>query len=431
MSLFMKIFPLHLILVSTLLLSAAQSASAITREAAIEYALEHSEAVKMALESAHAIRGEADQATAFTLPQANMEAGYLEMGDNVPDSPFPIPGYPEREISAQIGLNQLLYAGGRIKKSWKLKDRLYEQADLTAESGARDVKGAVRSRFNGVLYQKASVAILFDRVEQRLTELEDARDLREVGMVTSLDVRQANLNLNLARDELSAAQAAHQDRLIAFNLSMGRSVQEELWAPDGSLQDIPDLSGLIERLQAAMGEADLLDIGLARKEAQTTGLQYEIAEGERFPSLMLVSSAKSSGEEVDGMDESWALGLQLQWNAFDGGLIRSRMATRRAQHRRAQANLTRAQKEIDGQIESIIVNIRSLENRVRLQQEAVALSKENYEDARGHYRAGTITLTRMGEFNLNYAEARFNLLRIYFLLWEKITDAAAILEPAA
>jgi len=96
--------------------------------------------------------------------------------------------------------------------------------------------------------------------------------------------------------------------------------------------------------------------------------------------------------------------------------------------KKTEESLSQTKKLLAGEIETVGVNIESLKQRISLQQEAVELSRENYEDARGHYRAGMITLTRFGEFNLSYAEARFNLLRIFFLRREQLTRAEALLE---
>ncbi|MBW2368833.1 MAG: TolC family protein, partial [Deltaproteobacteria bacterium] len=94
----------------------------------------------------------------------------------------------------------------------------------------------------------------------------------------------------------------------------------------------------------------------------------------------------------------------------------------------AGENLTRKKKELAGEVERIDFNAVALKERAEIQQETVALSRDNYKDARAQYRAGTITLTRLGDFNLAYAEARFLLLRVYFLQQELNSDVLALLE---
>jgi outer membrane protein TolC len=401
-----------------------QFSFAITREAAVQYALENSEAVRMVMESAAALRAEGEQITAFTNIQLNLNAAHFELGDNKAENPF-MPS-PDRDISAEAQISKLIFAGGRIWKSRDLAGNFNKQADIAEQSGKRDIKKQVQAAFDAVLYQQAVLDILKDRLEQRQNELEDAQDLKDAGMVTSLDVRQAKLSLNVSQDQLEEGQAAYREALISFNLAMGRSGEEELLIPEGNLSDVPNLQAMLNLLKTSLSENDLLDLKSAATQADAARLNYEMAKGEVLPEVALVASGKSSGEALDEMNESWTVGVHAQWDFLDGGLIQGKTASAKAEMQKAKENLTRTQKSLAGDIEILDVNIRSLEDRIRLQQETVELSQKNYEDARGHYRAGTITLTRLGEFNLSYAEARFNLLRLFFLQRQQWIRAEAM-----
>lgn len=407
----------------------AQAAPAVTLEEAVGYALEHAEAIRISRESAAALRSQGRQRTAFTRPQVQVDAEWLELWDNAPENP--LFESPEREISAQASASQLLWAGGRIWDGRRLERSLGREADLMVAASERDIREAVRLAFDAVLFHRASVAILKDRQEQRRAELADANDLWEVGVVTHLDVRQAKLNLNFASDALTSGQANLEDALIGFNLAIGRPVEAARWSPEGELTDVADPARIVGRLRAARGDGDLLDLRARKARAASAGAAREMAKGERWPELRAVTSLETSGEEWDDTDESWAVGVQGHWNVWDGGLTRRRRLESEADLRRAQAELRRTQKALVAEIDRIIVDIRSLAGRIGLQKEAVTLSQENYNDARGQYRAGTITLTRLGDFNLNYAEARFNLLRLYFLLREQLTRAEAVMAGAA
>ncbi len=401
---------------------------AITREASVEYALEKSEAIRITTESANVLRGESQQATAFTKPQVTLNGAYTEMGDNKAESPIPYLNSPDRNIAGEVTASQLLYAGGRIWRTLELGQNLNQQADIRETSGKRDIRKQVRMAFDAVLYQDAAIAILRDRLSQRQAELEDANDLRDAGMVTPLDVRQAKLNVNFAENELKSGEAAYQEALINFNLAIGRSGDDELLAPEGDLRNVPNLNAVLTSLDTALSEQDFLDVESAKTAAEAARLNYKIAHGQGLPEVLFVSTGKSDGEESDEMDESWTAGVQVRWNLFDGGLVRAKKASAQAEMQQATENLSRTRKGMAGEVEKIRVNIRSLEERIMLQQEAVELSQKNYEDARGHYRAGTITLTRLGEFSLSYAEARFNLLRLFFLQREQLISAEALLE---
>ncbi|QTA79135.1 Outer membrane efflux protein [Desulfonema limicola] len=398
---------------------------AVTREAAIQYALEKSEDIKIAYQKSENMKAGARELAAFTKPQINMIGSHMEMGDNAEENPFF--ETPERNISASIEASQLLYAGGRIWNSLDLEKNLYNQADLIYAFEKRDIIKNVKSAFDSVLLEQALLDILKDRLMQRRNELEDAKDLRDVGMVTSLDVRQAQLNLNVTNDELKSAQASYESALINFNLAAGRQANTDLWIPEGKLDNIPDINEILEKLMQALSGENLLDINSLKTKVEASHLNYKITQGAKLPELALVSSLKSSGEKWDNTDESWNIGLQLNWNVFDGGSIRAKTASARSELNIAKENLNKTRKGIAGTVEKISIHIKSLEERILLQKQAVKLSRENYEDARGQYRAGTITLTSLGEFNLVYAETRFILQRLYFAQRDVLTQAEALL----
>jgi outer membrane protein len=411
-------------LLTSLFLCPAAS-HAVTLEEAIGMALE-AEAARSAAYESDAIEADARARSAFTLPQVSVGGSYLRMDTNAQESPFV--QFPDENLTGRAEASQLLWAGGRITNSRRLKKDLYEKSLLTGRARVRDIKRDVRLAFYGVLYRKSLVDILTSRVLQREDELEDARALRDVGVVTSLDVRQAQLLRNTSLDDLRAQEAEYEAALIEFNLVLGRSGGGELLLPDGELIRAPGLDTLLEASKVALAEEELLELRAARNELSSTRHEKKITTGEFLPEIALVSTAESVKEGIFQEGESWTAGVQLRWNIFDGGLKRAKRAAADANLKIAGENLSSESKRMAGLVRNMEVRVRVLDERIDLQEEALALSEENYADARGHYRAGTITQTRLGEFNLAYAEARFNLKRLYFLERQLLAEIQALLE---
>ncbi len=423
-----KVFVISIIFEAVMLIFFIITAHAITRREAVQYAMDNAESIRIVRQSAQQTREVGRQRVAFLKPQVNLVGGYAKLGTNSPDIPIPELEYPEKDILAQAELSQILYAGGRIMKSLELEKNLYKQADQQEISGIRDIVKYVKSTFDAVLFQKAAVDILQDRLVQRQRELEDARNLWEAGVVILLDVRQAQLSLNFADDGLKEGESSHMQALIDFNVAMGRSGAEKLMVPEGTLDESDELDEVIRHLYEGIKKEDLFDIEFRKTEAETARLNHRIVRGEYYPELRFFSTAATQGESRTDMDESWSAGLQMRWNFLDGGLTRARSGESGAQLRSSMENLERTKKNLSGVVEKIAVNHEALKQRKLLQTEAVKLAEENYEDAIEQYRAGTITLTDLGVFNLRFAEARFNLIQIYFLLRGLMVEAEALLE---
>lgn len=418
-------FALKCIIFIVLISLSAAPSHAVTLDEAISLALE-AEAARSAGYERQATGADARTRTAFAYPQVSLGGAYVKMDTNAEESPFV--KFPDENLSGRVEASQLLWAGGRITNSHRLKRDLLEKSALTERARVRDIRREVRLAFYDVLYQKALLDILSDRVAQRREELFDAQDLRDVGMVTSLDVRQAKLLLNTALDELRAQEAGYEAALIGFNLALGRSGGGELLRPEGELRRAPEIGALLETAKAALADGDILDLRFSENELSAREHERKIASGEFWPELAIVGTAESVKEGLFQEGESWTAGVELRWSILDGGLRKAKVRASRARLDIARENLSIEEKRLAGLVRSMQVRADSLAERIGLQEEAVELSGENYADARGQYRAGTITQTRLGEFNLSYAEARFALKRLYFLELQLLTELQALLE---
>ncbi len=414
-------------LIALLLLFPVSGAAGITIDEAVETALAHSEAAHIVRATNQALKSTGDQATAFAKPQLSVNAGYMEMGDNRPEMPLPAMNTPERDIFAELTATQLLYAGGRISRSLDLRRSIRHQADLGERGGHREIAANVRDAFNTVLYQQASLDISVNRLNQRLDELRDVQDLREVGMATALDERQAQLHVSFARDHKMAMETALLEATTAFNLSMGRSGVQPLLIPEGRLDNFPDTTPVMSALEQQFDQRQLLDLALKGEQTHAARTELQMVQGEHLPSLSAVVATASNGEKINDMHASWRVGLNLRWQLYSGGEVQAKVAQSRARFQSAAQSLEQVRKQIEGDIEVIRLNLDSLSRRIAMQHEAVRLSGDNYLDARGQYRAGILTLTQLGDFNLAAAEAEFMLIGLYFARHRTLTRALALL----
>lgn len=386
---------------------------AITLEEAVRIALESSDQATSIRERKVQSMSEARETTAFTLPQVDAVAEYHEMDTNA--APNPIVPYPDRQIAARLEASQVLWAGGRVWNSYDLKQQLEFLAAMQERNQRAALAEQVTNAFHAVQFQQALLNVMSDRVQQRKEELQAATDLFESGMVTSIDVREASLNLNLALGDLRAGESDYRTALVDFNLVLGRSADEGLVTPDGDLERPEALTGKKDKLRSILVNGEQRDVKTAEFQVETAQTNYKLARGDHWPSFFLVGSVESSGEETSELDEYWSVGLRMQWNLYKGGETSSRKASALAKMKSAKAALSQTQKNLGGTLNKLDTEIDRLRQRIEIQEKSVRLSEENYLDARGLYGQGTMTLTRLGDFNLRFAEARFNLIRLYFL----------------
>lgn len=415
----------YAIFVLLFLLVMTSSAFAITIDEAVSMALDQSESMRIVEETSTITRAEGSRAVAFTLPQVDLEARYLRTKAETDIIFFETPEWT-RSWTAQA--SQVLFAGGKIWNSWKLRNSLYNLSDTGRKAGRRDIISGVKVSFYKVLLQREQLKIFRDRIGQRREELEDAQDLLDAGMVTPLDVRQAQLSLNNAVDQLKEGEVEYNNALVDFNVLLGKPGSGDLLIPDGDLGRAAGLSDTISLLENALQEETLIDIQLAKQDQTVSRMKYRIANGDYLPTLALIGYAQSSNETFGETVDIYAVGFQLSWNILNGGLSTANRASALSELHVRENRLEKGKKELAGTVNTIKETASSLNERIALQEESVVLSEKNYEDSREHYRAGTITQTRLGEFNLSFALARFNLIRLYYFENELHIRARSLLE---
>ncbi len=406
------------------------SLSPLTRQEAIDLALSRSDAAGIIRSTAMEERAEAVSLTAFARPRLALTAAYTEMDNDMPSPPVAQSGSPSRDISAGWQVRQLLFAGGRIPAHADLRRRREAAAGMRKTAGFRNLRAGVRRSFDGILHQRALLRIMEDRIRQRREELVDARDLKEAGVVTGLDVRQARLSLNAALGEKDDGDARLRALLLDFHVLIGEPGDTLTRLPAGEL-DVPSPAApILERISAAMESRRQLDIAINRNRARQMDALDRAARAAFWPEVALAASGGISGEEADDPARAWRVGLEAQWLLYDGGRLRSGAAAASARRQAAHDALRQTEKELRADRERLRSDFESLARRIALQVKSVELARLNYDDARAQYRAGIITQVTLGLYHLNYAENRFVLQNLYFQYGNAVTEALYLAETA-
>jgi outer membrane protein TolC len=353
----------------------------------------------------------ARQATTFARPQLNGYASWFKLDSNDNNPLIPI---PEHELTAGIKASQLLFAGGRLGNSTRLRDSLQQLAILQQHSNISKLERNVAVAFIDVQRQQQIHAIASDRLQQRQQELDDANALFEVGSAPQLDVREAQLAIHQAQNDLQSVASDLFVAITTFNQQLGRAATEKQLIPSGILKLQPAIDPLLIILaQQIDGQSQ---INLLSSQANNTIRQrrQQMAAGEYWPTLSVVASGETKGEHCNELDETWAIGLQLDWALFSGGEISAKYARARAETQRAQASRQQLYKQLLASHANLGQQHTDLLQQIKRQQLAVQLAEANYADSRALYTEGAITLTHLGQYNLAYAESRFTLTQLLY-----------------
>jgi len=351
------------------------------------------------------------QTTTFARPQLNTYAGWTKIDSNSNNPYLPT---AQRDLLIGVKASQLVFAGGNIWNSAKLQHNLHQLAILQQHSRQRDLKHNVALAFIQAQRQQQLHNIALDRVQQRQQELADAQALFNVGSVARLDVREAQLAVQQAENE---RQATNSDLYVAIsdlNSVLGRSSNEKRLSPSRKLCRHDEVDNLLITLTEQISSQQQLEIFNSRLNYAISQQQQQLASGDFWPTIALTASGERDGAYRDKMDKTWTLGIQLDWKLYSGGEISAKHAQRAASANHARALQQQVYKNLLTSCANLTQQHHDLLQQIERQQLAVKLAQANYNDARALYLEGTITLTHLGQYNLAYAENRWQLNELLY-----------------
>ncbi|GAO04064.1 outer membrane efflux protein [Anaeromyxobacter sp. PSR-1] len=241
--------------------------------------------------------------------------------------------------------------------------------------------------------RQLSVASLHERDAQ--VQVQAGTAARIALLRAQIDRARAEEDLVRARNGLAAAKST-----LAALLGRGEATDFELVPPPA-----PELPADLAPLE---DEAVRLrpELRAAGASVEAAGASRRAATARYLPTLGAFGQARwSSVAGFSGREESWAAGLSLEWELFDGG---AREAGRReAGARLAEAEATRASLALQArdEVRRARLDLASARANRAKAEEQVTLARENQRLVEVAFRAGQATSLEATDANVALATA--------------------------
>ncbi len=355
--------------------------------------------------------GKAD--LAFTRPQISAKSSYRH---NFALSTFrlgPLGEVDAGRVDDHAGtlmLDQLLWNFGKSRAIAEQSSAATELSRAMMAEIRRDNAFHARMTVITLLLERARLAIISDRIKQRQGEQQDAQALFDAGLVSELDVRQAEINR--LQVEIDRKQTESNIEQLQQDLSFMIALKPRSFKIVGELSRSSDLMVLFDNATQHIESGP----ELARLQAKSRILNGEKLRlaADNKPELHAVGEAGVTGPAVNNLDDEWAAGLILSWKLYQGGKIKSQRSSVTLQLQEIAWLTQEVIRDRYRQLAKFENIIDTIKDKIRHEERAVELAAANYLDAREQYRAGIITLSRLGEVNLSVAEARFRLVGLLY-----------------
>lgn len=284
-----------------------------------------------------------------------------------------------------------------------------------------DVISNTEIAYWNLAYTQAELALIASSLELAENLLEENREREKLGLVTPLEVLQAETELVNQQEDVIQAERAIEDAEDVLRALMGTvSFLDDL---DGDIAVLPMPSELssLRSMDVIVRDTILSD---ADAQAQERALEVQrinkiLAEDETRPDLDLTADVNYTGRDSDGETAyrdaynakgyDWNVGLELR---FPLGFREARAGVRKAD--RNVARETVRLYEIKQQKALAARNawraVHAGQKRIEVTRQALRLNEETFEQARARYGSGLVAYRQVLEAQRDFDRARSNYL---------------------
>lgn len=233
--------------------------------------------------------------------------------------------------------------------------------------------------------------VVADTIETFRRSLDLTQNRRKGGIVSDLDVSQAETQLRSTEAELPAIDLQRARVLHALAALCGRSAIDFQLATGPLTNAIPDVpatlpSELLERRP---------DIASAERRMASANAQVGVAVSAFYPRVFLSGFAgfQSIGADTlfDWPSRVWSLGPSVTLPIFTGGRNRSQLAGARAVFDETVANYRQTVLSAFQEVEDELAAQHLLATQLDAQSAALTASRRTLEIANNRYKAGVVT----------------------------------------
>lgn len=336
-------------------------------------------------------RAQADVARSGIFPRLSGSLQYVEQHDSLHRPTGGKPGQTYDTFTVPFDLSYELDLWGRVRRSIESAKAQAQAAGDDVESVRLSIQAEIAADYFAIRALDADKVLLLSSINVYRKSLELVRNRRAGGIVSDLDVAQAETVLKTAESQLpdNALQRMKFEHalavLIGENPSIFRIPEQPLSL--GPLVVPPDLpSELLERRP---------DIAAAERRMAAANANIGVAKAAFFPTIRFGAQAGFQsgyiGNLFDWPSRLWAIGPSLTLPIFQGGQLTAQLEQAKASYEETVARYRQTVLNAFGDVENNLAAEHLLANQYEQLLAASQQAHKQLEIANNRYNAGLVT----------------------------------------
>ncbi len=308
-----------------------------------------------------------------------------------PNAPLQKGAHTYNNFVAPINMNWELDLWGRVRRQVESARADFVASADDLESARLALQAEVALDYFSLRELDQERRVVADTIETFRHSLELTQNRRKGGIVSDLDVSQAETQLRSTEAELPALDLERARVLHALATLCGQS------AISFQLATLP-LTNAIPAVPARV-PSELLerrpDIAAAERRMASANAQVGVATSAFYPRVFLTGAAGFQSISADSLfdwpSRVWSLGPSVTLPLFTGGRNRSQLAGAHAAYDEAVANYRQTVLTAFQEVEDQLAAEKLLASQLDAQNAAFTAARHTLEIANNRYKAGVVT----------------------------------------
>jgi outer membrane protein TolC len=401
----------------------------LTLQETIRVALEKNPTVQAAVAYSQAVREGIAEAKAVRMPRVDFSEGFSRSNNpvyvfgtlltqqrfnasdfalNFLNTPPPLDNF-RTQLSAAVPL----YDGGQMGRRIEDAKLSAQGARETAQRTRQEVIFHVVKAYTDILLAQENVRVAESALKTAQSDLQRAQARQEEEQGVPSDLLSAQVYVAQAQEDLLQAQNAANVARAALSVAMGLPEDTVNNIEPGLKEMKYDAGALADRQQRALTtRPDLRELNLSVERAANSS---RMARAEFLPKMNAFASWEQDNETfLDHGGNNWMAGLSLNFNIFDGGAKRARLAAAHYRQTQAQAQAAQMAADVKLQVREAYLNLTTAQQRLEVSRDAQAQAEESLRIVQNRYEAGLATITDLLRVETAHTAAQKNYLNALF-----------------
>ncbi|MEE4166362.1 MAG: TolC family protein [Desulfocapsaceae bacterium] len=378
------------------------------REAVI-FALQNSPDSGIAAQRINAASARRDMADAAFRPRLNLSAGYdqtnnpmfsfgniLNQGSFDETIDFNNPGRTDN-LNMKAELLYRFYNGGRDEAGLDAAESARLSTEKDRQTTYLQLGFEVVRAFQHIVQAGDQVSARRAEFEAISASLDVAVARYEAGELLKADMLNFQVQRSRASENLIISQHQHElSKKIFLNLLGLEEGDVVINSESESTQTVPSPNNYLQRPEIAALQAER-----ARAEAE-----LQQSAGQRYPTLDGFARYQYDyGFINDDAGDSWAAGLMLNYNLYDGQYSRAETAVKKAALQSVSEQLSKLKLAINLEIQQAELNYNQAVERRAVTEQMVLVARESAQLSRERFKQGLILSSDLIDVELRLTDA--------------------------